>query len=109
MKIISGFSPDALKEKIRTAGYRTARLALSDCNRYCKVDSGELQKSSEAASDLNSGRLVWKTPYARAAYYLENARTEKNPEACAMWAHKAAARHSAEWLQYAETVLKGGG
>ena len=46
-----------------------AEQALSDCNYFAKRDQGTLIESSQTASDLENGLLVWNTPYARKQYY----------------------------------------
>ena len=43
--------------------------ALSDCNYFAKRDQGTLIESSQTASDVENGQLVWDTPYARRQYY----------------------------------------
>jgi hypothetical protein len=55
-----------------------SKTALEDCNRFCKLDTGELRASSYRASDLLRGRLIWNTRYARHAYYLGEADRSKN-------------------------------
>jgi hypothetical protein len=79
--------------------------ALADCNRYCKVDSGRLRASSKAASDMRRGRLIWKSEYARSAYYTEGASKDKNPLASKMWAHKAALLCNKKWRDFAAARL----
>ena len=46
-----------------------AEQALSDCNYFAKRDQGTLIESSQTASDVENGQLVWDTPYARRQYY----------------------------------------
>ncbi|MCL2698331.1 MAG: minor capsid protein [Oscillospiraceae bacterium] len=80
-----------------------SKIALEDCNKYCKFDTGELLSSSYKASNLLLGRLVWKTAYARYAYYLGEADRSKNPLASRLWAHKAAAVYSEKWFKAARS------
>jgi hypothetical protein len=84
-----------------------AKQALSDCNRYCKVDSGRLKSSSLTASDLARGRLRWKSEYARSAYYTEGANRDKNPLASKMWAHKAGLLNRKRWRDFAAAAISG--
>ena len=42
-----------------------AEQALADCNYFARRDQGTLIQSSETASDLKNGDLVWNTPYAK--------------------------------------------
>jgi hypothetical protein len=86
-----------------------SRIALDDCNKFCKLDTGELIKSSERASSMLRGRLVWDTSYARRAYYTGEANKTKNPVASRMWAHKAASLYSDKWKRTVENVLFGRG
>ena len=78
-----------------------SKTALEDCNRFCKLDTGETRESSYKASDMLKGRLVWNTEYARHAYYLGEAGRSRNPLASKMWAHKAAALYSDKWKFFA--------
>lgn len=71
---------------------------LADSNYYCKLDQGMLISSSQNSSDLESGNIVWDTPYAQRQYYFENAHTDKNPNAQMMWFHKAKDVHCDQWI-----------
>lgn len=115
----------AVEERLKKAAVKaifdTSKSALKDCNHYCKQDQAGLINSSlihselepemlpmdektaemvakSSGSDLNTGTLRWKTPYARRQYYLDAARKDKNPNARKMWAHYAASAHGNEWL-----------
>lgn len=81
-----------------------SKTALEDCNKFCKFDTGELRNSSYKASNLITGKLVWDTKYARAAYFLGEADLSKNPLASRLWAHKAAALYAGKWQ--AQTKLR---
>ncbi|MDR2532952.1 MAG: minor capsid protein [Oscillospiraceae bacterium] len=90
-----------------------SRTALEDCNRFCKLDTGELRDSSYRASNLLKGRLVWNAKYARHAYFLGEADRSKNPLASRLWAHKAAALYSDRWkraakFRFAASMLRRG-
>ncbi|MCL2107769.1 MAG: minor capsid protein [Oscillospiraceae bacterium] len=76
--------------------------ALEDCNKFCKVDTGETLMSSFNASDLQTGKLVWNTKHARYAYYIGEADTSVNPLASKLWAHKTAAIYAEKWRQVAK-------
>lgn len=73
--------------------------ALEDSNNYVRKETGELARSSERASDLKEGLLVWDTPYARRVYYTGDPSGDENPGASLMWAHKAAAENLEKWLK----------
>ena len=49
--------------------YALSGQVLQDCNEYCKVDNHGLIDSSEAASQLSKGLLVWDTLYAKRQYW----------------------------------------
>jgi glutamine cyclotransferase len=100
------FKPVLLLQAVKMAQADLSRQALADCNRYCKVDSGKLKASSLTASDLQRGRLIWKSDYARSAYYSEGANRDKNPLAGKMWAHKAALLNRKRWRAFAAVKLK---
>jgi len=61
-----------------TAQRELSSVALEDCNKFCKVDSGATRDSSYRASKLSSGKLIWDTKYARHAYYLGEADRSKD-------------------------------
>ena len=80
-------------------------LALEDCNKFCKVDTGETRASSYRASEPVKGRLIWSSKHARYAYYIGEADRSKNPLASRMWAHKAAALYQKKWEQTARATF----
>ena len=79
-----------------------SKTALEDCNKFCKLDTGETRDSSYKASNLLTGKLVWNTEYARYAYYLGEVDKSKNPLASRLWAHKAAAFYRDKWKNVAK-------
>lgn len=89
---------DSIEHANREAIAETAFEIREDSNYYCKQDQNMLIASSQN-SDLESGVIVWNTPYAQRQYYLENANTDRNPNAQMMWAHKAKDIHMEEWLK----------
>jgi len=94
-----------LKSAALAAQHELSRVALDDCNKFCKVDSGATRDSSYRASSFSRGKLVWNTKYARHAYYLGEADRSKNPLASRLWAHKATALYSDKWRQAAKQRL----
>lgn len=74
-----------------------AEQALADCNYFCKRDQGTLVQSSETASDLKKGDLVWDTPYARRQYYTGQPSKNVNPNAEKQWCEKAQAEFGEDW------------
>ena len=91
---IMGSIEQANREAIAIMGEQV----LADSNYYCKKDQSMLIDSSLSNSDLESGVIVWDTPYAQRQYYLESAHTDKNPNAQMMWAHKAKDVHCDQWI-----------
>ncbi len=76
---------NALKEAVEA----TSQQALSDCNFYCKQDTGALIESSLIHSDLDKGILRWVTPYAEHQYTYPGTHHDKNPNAVPEWCQKA--------------------
>ena len=106
--IITVSHPNAaeiLTEAVRAAQPVLSERALADCNRYCRMWSGKLAESGKTCSDLKSGTLVWKAPYARLVYYTGEPSRKVNPRAVKMWAHKAADIHFLDWKKYAADFL----
>jgi hypothetical protein len=83
-----------------------SKTALDDCNKFCKFDTGELQASSYKASNMTLGKLIWRTDYARHAYFLGEADRSKNPLASRLWAHKAAAVYGEKWFRFARSKFR---
>lgn len=79
---------------------------LQDCNEYCKEDSGALIASSYEQSDLDRGKLKWRTPYARRQYWLITAYKDKNPQASWKWCEVAKQHHHRKWEGMAQRALK---
>jgi hypothetical protein len=94
---------DRIKDAERKALFVTSVQALKDCNVYCPEDQRTLLKSSEISSDLDNGKLVWDTPYAKKVYYTGNNFTKKR--ARKMWAHYAKNRHGKEWEEVYQNAL----
>lgn len=83
----------------------SARI-LTDCNRYCKVDTGALAASALASSNLQQGRLVWSAPYARRQYYLISASRGRGTW---RWAHQAKSAHQGAWTDTAQQLFDASG
>lgn len=111
VKVNITFNKNATLEKLmgqhKKAQFAMSNQALEDSNYYCKQDQSTLISSSLVHSDFENGVLRWQTPYARKQYYLDSARTDINPNAQKMWAHKAASEHQDEWLLIYDKVFKG--
>ena len=77
---------------------------LGDCNQYVKVDQHTLESSSYAASDLNNGKLVWDTPYAKRQYW--EIKTSLTPGRTWKWCETAKRKFISDWQKLAEQLLR---
>lgn len=101
---------DAMREikKVSKDGVKkVSKVILDDCNEYVKEDSGELVRSSYKFSDLNSGDIVWNTPYAKKQYYTGEPNRSKKAKASKFWIHKAYSVNSKKWLSIIQSVIGG--
>lgn len=79
---------------------------LSDCNYFCPLDKGQLQKSGIIHSVIGSGRLIWRAPYARKQYYTPYKHNKsRNPNATMKWCESAKARHLKEWIALVKSEM----
>lgn len=99
------------EKAIPPALFAVSRQALSDCNFYCKSDTGDLISSSIEHSELDKGILRWVMPYAEYQYTAPAADHDCNPNAVPEWCEKAYEMHHDEWERifsktYGEELLK---
>ena len=73
---------------------------LADCNKFVKEDQGTLRKSSQWASDLPHGQLVWDTAYAKRQYW--EIKTSLTAGRTWRWCETAKANHFDEWQAKAQ-------
>lgn len=85
-----------------------AEQALADCNHFARRDQGTLIQSSQTASDLEKGELVWNTPYARRVYYTGTPSKDANPNASLMWCQKAEKAYGKDWQRTAQKSFNKG-
>lgn len=109
VKII--FSREKVETRIKYAfGAGMGMLAneiLNDCNQYCKEDTGMLIASSYIHSQLDDGRLIWQTPYARRQYWeIRTAHTDVNPKATWKWCEAAKKARLPIWERQAQRLLE---
>lgn len=97
------FSRDALSKAV---GRLTLQVA-SDSNKYCKVDTGDTQRSMGTNVSASEGSVQWTTPYASEAYYDPRVRTEKNPNAHSQWFEHARSVHGDDWARVVREALGG--
>lgn len=82
--------------------------ALADCNYFARKDQGTMIASSETASDLKKGELVWNTPYAKKVYYTGTPSQDANPNASLMWCEKACDTFGRNWQKIAQKAFAEG-
>lgn len=84
-----------------------ANEILNDCNQYCKEDTGMLIASSYIHSQLDDGKLIWQTPYARRQYWeIKTAIPEPNPKATWKWCEAAKKARFNTWQKQAQRLLE---
>ena len=82
-------------------------LILQDSNYFCPIKTGTLQKSAIINSRIGSGKLVWRTPYARRQYYeYSKPPYQPNPNACGKWFEAAKARWLEKWVRFVNERIK---
>ncbi len=94
---------EKLAEKAR---YLLSSQVLADSNKHARMDTGEMIFSSQRASDLPKGLLVWDTPYAKRVYFTGTPSTDRNPDAELMWVHVARDRYGKDWLAMFEQLAR---
>lgn len=97
--IFKGIDPAKLAKASEFAFYVAQEQIKADCNRYCRYESGTLQKSIHSDPPTDKGiEISWETPYARRVYFTGVARTDAgNPYAHILWADYASDLHKKEW------------
>lgn len=80
--------------------------ALKDANYYVRKDTGEMERSSQRASEFNEGLLIWDVPYAKKTYYTGNPSQDVNPHASLLWAHKGAAENIGKYQDMIGKIMK---
>ena len=84
-----------------------ANEILNDCNQYCKEDTGMLIASSYIHSQLDDGKLIWQTPYARRQYWeIRTAIPDPNPNATWKWCEAAKKARLPIWERQAQRLLE---
>lgn len=84
-----------------------ANEILNDCNQYCKEESGTLIASSYMHSNLDEGKLIWQTSYAKRQYWeIKTAIPQPNPQASWKWCEVAKRKHLERWRRQAQIALK---
>lgn len=98
---------ERLKGKAASAQKVLDALVLRDSNFYCPLDTSTLQKSAIQSSVMGSGKIEWKTPYARKQYYAPFSHEKsRNPNATMKWFETAKSRKLGEWVKTVEREMK---
>lgn len=109
MAVIIDVDPAKIILKMETVWngnlYALANEILNDCNQYCKEAEGALIASSMEHSELDKGRLIWQTPYAKRQYW--GIPTSLTPGRVWKWCHFAKQRHAAQWERQAQMLIRG--
>mgnify|MGYP002621689323 CR=1 FL=1 len=82
---------------------------MADSNFFVPLKTGALQKSAQIYTRIGSGKVEWRTPYARRQYYGEtfsHAR-QANPNATAKWFETAKARFLEKWVRLVNSIVHG--
>ncbi|MCQ2594821.1 MAG: minor capsid protein [Treponemataceae bacterium] len=108
----ANFNTAAIQKKLDAAIHK-AQIKLdaqiiADSNFYCPLKTGALQKSAITNTVLGSGKIIWRTPYARVQYYGVNFDRSKdpNPNACAKWFEAAKAHKLEQWERLVNDTIK---
>lgn len=114
MAVKINISPAKIEAKIQANVDRNMALLsseiLGDCNKYAKEDTGMLIASSYVHSELDKGKLIWQTPYARRQYWeIQTANKYPNPNASWKWCEVAKVRHKSQWERQAQVLMGGKG
>ena len=111
MPIKIQINKSAVQTKVMTAFEKGLPILseeiLNDCNQYCKEDTGALIASSYTHSQLDEGKLIWQTPYARRQYWeIRTAYTDVNPNASWKWCEVAKTKHKQQWAKQAQRLME---
>lgn len=101
-------NPNAVEARVMSAWNRGLRdlseEILADCNEYCKEESGTLIKSSLISSELDKGKLIWNTKYAKRQYW--EIQTSRKRGRTWKWCETAKRKRLKKWREKAERGLK---
>ena len=74
------------------------------CDPYVPMDTGQLKQSGIRHTRIGSGRVVYKTPYARRMYYNPQYKFQGAPMRGAYWFERMKANHKDQILKGAAKV-----
>ena len=121
MSVTIDFHKDAAAARLKGLNQQgitdVSNELLKDANYFCPKRNGFLQRSAIASSEPALGLLVWGggaeipggVKYARMRYFVGTPRTQTNPHASLMWAHKAAKTYRVKYNSMFQSLFDGGG
>jgi len=77
------------------------------CDPYVPMDTGHLKGSGTRHTRIGSGRVIYKTPYARRMYYNPQYNFQGAPMRGAYWFERMKANHKEEILKGAAKIAGG--
>ncbi|NUJ19284.1 minor capsid protein [Bacillus glycinifermentans] len=100
--------PRRIDDFNREAQFLLSSEVLKDSNYFAPEDTGALIGSSQRSSDLERGRLIWDTPYARRLYYNPQYKfsKDKNPNARGLWFEAAKSAFLSRWIRAIERLKR---
>lgn len=108
VKFVPGLN---LNTKISKALKETQKFVDSECLRHCAplmpFDQHTLIESGQINTQIGSGQVKWRTPYARRWYYMPaDFSKEHNPEAGNYWFERMKQQRLEEIRKGAQKVLE---
>ena len=103
------FNHAQVRAKIRSACSDVTPILteqiLKDSNEFARQDTGAMIASSQYASNIKEGEIVWATPYAKKVYYTGTPSHDVNPKATLMWYETAKTIYKKDWLKLAQKIF----
>lgn len=100
------FGPKKTKE-IRTLQEFVDSKCLQYCDNLVPKDTGILKQSGIMHTQIGSGELIYRTPYARRWYYMP-ANFSEAPERGNYWFERMKQQHKEKILAGARKIINGG-
>lgn len=116
MAVVGNISPEALAEyaNLPEAQRVFTQAVIDYMNPYWAYDTGALVDSANTSSDLDTGKIVYSTPYAYQMYYgirgngvPINYKTEKHPLAGPYPLDRMVADHMEDIVEEVRAVVDG--
>lgn len=81
---------------------------IQDCNRFVRMDQGQLRDSATPRSHGLKGDITYEAPYAKKVYYTGTPSRDVNPEASLQWCDKAHRTYKDDWLAQRQKAFEEG-